>query len=241
MIIILDTSFGIYFVMKHLNIYRSHVQFSVISLWKCLSCCDVNALVNFSYASLLKMLTIWSKDARLFLPDPALLSTLYLLSFNVFHIHPLHPSSLQFSLSCIPLFFLMDPSDPSLLKMFVPFSFAFKDVACVRTRRGFEKRRCRPASAVCEADQNECERMRPGEATQGNVAKWNISSQVKGGVTCPLNMVWCPKRGRKHSQILPTDTWVSWQYLFIIDLDLVTEGIRASLEHECVGLVFKRQ
>lgn len=89
------------------------------------------------------------------------LSFIFILSIPLLHAHPSPP------------LFLMDPSDPSLLKMRLFPSFAFKDVACVR--QGAWKR---PVSLSGGADQNDSDLARPHQATSPDASAYPRSDRV---------------------------------------------------------------
>lgn len=177
---------------------------------------------------LLKTLTIWSKDARLSVPHPTLLSTLFPfcvpLSFYVPCCLSYSTSSSLFSMT-LPLFshplFQMDLSDlPSLLKMFVPF--------CCLQRCGLRQTGARKnAPAVA---------LRLWFTERWGWSKWQRSGEATHQVTSPDASSYQRLDGGQTSiqhcsiskEESTTFSWgFSWKYLFFEALSLNAEEMQS--------------
>lgn len=130
------------------------------------------------------------------LPASTPLSTLYpfchLLSFYVRCLS--YSSSPSIFSKTLPLFSpvlsLMDPSDPSLLKMCLFRSLAFKDVARVRQRPG----NTLLSSCVCdsvsgEADQNDRDLVRPHQTKLPDASAYQRSGRDHISIICDLAQI----------------------------------------------------
>lgn len=191
------------------------------------------------------------------LPVSTLLSTLCLLCLLLsFYVPCLSysPSPSIFSITpplFSPILSLMDPSDPSLLKMCLFPSFAFKDLACVRQRPGnMLLSPCDCDSLSGEADQNDSDLVRPHQTTlldasayqkscRGHISIKHDLSQIMSQACLfrPLPPVYPATRCTPTLTLIPV-TWTSrlFTHLFPASL-LFSYYLNRSEAHACCQII----